>query len=180
MDWIPRHIRTYLLFVECGGSAVECRTRNRESPGSNPLCYRFGVLAFSFSPSCPISLSCINEYLAIDGGGHMSEWSSCIIAAWLMCYIRHLFLENLLRRNIRLISVLSSCVRRRSSASRSGGAATDRTIAATTQTSPIPAPSTTATSPASSSVPTPRHTPTVSLRHASVTACSSAATGPTN
>ena len=25
-----------VLFMECGGSAVECRTRNRDSPGSNP------------------------------------------------------------------------------------------------------------------------------------------------
>ena len=27
-------------------SVVECRTRNRESPGSNPLCYRFEDWAF--------------------------------------------------------------------------------------------------------------------------------------
>ena len=29
--------------LERGASAVECRTRNREGPGSNPLCYRFEV-----------------------------------------------------------------------------------------------------------------------------------------
>ena len=34
----------------CGSSAVECRTHNRDSPCSNPLCYRFKVWAFSFSP----------------------------------------------------------------------------------------------------------------------------------
>ena len=28
---------THNVGVERGGSAVECRTRNRESPGSNPL-----------------------------------------------------------------------------------------------------------------------------------------------
>ena len=41
----------HLLFA-CGGgsSAVECLTHNRESPGSDPLCYHFKVWAFSFSP----------------------------------------------------------------------------------------------------------------------------------
>ena len=29
--------------VERSSSVVECRTRNRESPGSNPLCYRLPV-----------------------------------------------------------------------------------------------------------------------------------------
>ena len=47
--------------VERGSSVVECRTRNRESPGSNPLCYRFEVWAFSFSSRCLSRLSCINE-----------------------------------------------------------------------------------------------------------------------
>ena len=50
-----------LRAMECSISAVECRTRHRESPGSNPLCY---------SPS---SLSCINEYLALDSGGNVSD-----------------------------------------------------------------------------------------------------------
>ena len=49
-----------LRAMECSISAVECRTRHRESPGSNPLCY---------SPS---SLSCINEYLALDSDGNCS------------------------------------------------------------------------------------------------------------
>ena len=52
---------------------VECRTRNRESPGSNPRCYRFEVWAFSFTSRRLSRLSCINEYLAIDIGGNVSE-----------------------------------------------------------------------------------------------------------
>ena len=35
---------------ERGSSEVECWSLNRESPGSNPLCYCFEVWAFSFSP----------------------------------------------------------------------------------------------------------------------------------
>ena len=54
--------------MERGSSVVECRTRNRESPGSNPLCYRFEVWAFSFSVD-----SAVNEYLAIDSGGCVSD-----------------------------------------------------------------------------------------------------------
>ena len=52
---------------------VECRARNRESPGSNPRCYRFEVWAFSFTSRRLSRLSCINEYLAIDSGGNVSE-----------------------------------------------------------------------------------------------------------
>ena len=52
---------------------VECRTRNRESPGSNPRCYRFEVWAFSFTSRRLSRLSCINEYLAIDSGGNVCE-----------------------------------------------------------------------------------------------------------
>ena len=60
---------------ECSAVAqlVECRTRNRESPGSNPRCYRFEVWAFSFTSRRLSRLSCINEYLAIDSGGNVSE-----------------------------------------------------------------------------------------------------------
>ena len=47
---------------------VECRTRNRESPGSNPRCYRFEVWAFSFTSRRLSRLSCIN-----DSGGNVSE-----------------------------------------------------------------------------------------------------------
>ena len=56
------------LSVERGSSVLECRTRNRESPGSNPLCYRFEVWAFSFTSRRLSRLSCINEYLDIDSG----------------------------------------------------------------------------------------------------------------
>ena len=58
---------------ERSSSVVECRTRNRESPGSNPLCYRFEVWAFSFTSRRLSRLSCINEYLAIDSGGNVSD-----------------------------------------------------------------------------------------------------------
>ena len=47
--------------VERDSSVVECRTRKRESPGSNPLCNRFEVWAFSFSSRRLSRLSCINE-----------------------------------------------------------------------------------------------------------------------
>ena len=52
---------------------VECQTRNRESPGSNPRCYRFEVWAFSFTSRRLSRLSCINKYLAIDSGGNVNE-----------------------------------------------------------------------------------------------------------
>ena len=35
------------------------------------------VWAFSFSPRYPSSLGCKNEYQAVDGGGNVSEKSSC-------------------------------------------------------------------------------------------------------
>ena len=47
-------------------SAVESQTVNRGSPDSIPLCCCFKVWVFQFSPRCPSSLSCINEYLTID------------------------------------------------------------------------------------------------------------------
>ena len=52
---------------------VACRTRNRESPGTNPRCYRFEVWAFSFTSRRLSRLSCINEYMAIDSGENVSE-----------------------------------------------------------------------------------------------------------
>ena len=63
-------------------------SQSRESTDSNRLCNCFEVRAFSFSPQCPSSFSrineylallCINEYLALDSGGNVSEQSSCII-----------------------------------------------------------------------------------------------------
>ena len=62
-----------LFSLECGSSAVERRTRNREKPGSNPICYRFEVWAFSFSPRRPSSLSCISECLVLDSDGNVNE-----------------------------------------------------------------------------------------------------------
>ena len=76
-------------YVERGSSVVECWTRKRHSPCSTPsLCYRFEVCAFPFSPRHPSSLSCIDEYLAIDSGGNVNEYSSGVIAAWLACFRR--------------------------------------------------------------------------------------------
>ena len=65
-------------FVELGSSAVECRTRNRESPGSNPLCSWFKVWVLSLSPRRPSPLSCLNvdpesERCARTGGGATKE-----------------------------------------------------------------------------------------------------------
>ena len=60
--------------VERSSSVVECRTRNRESPGSNPPLLPFRRLGiFRSLHRRPCSLSCINEYLAIDSGGNVSD-----------------------------------------------------------------------------------------------------------
>ena len=76
-DMFPLVKRTELQVCHYMWSAVaqlvECRTRNRESPGSNPRCYGFEVWAFSFTSRRLSRLSCINEYLAIDSGGNVSE-----------------------------------------------------------------------------------------------------------
>ena len=55
-----------------GSSAVECRTWKQVSQGSN-FCYRFEVWHFRSLHWRPSWLSCINEYLAIDSGGHVSD-----------------------------------------------------------------------------------------------------------
>ena len=63
-----------LIGVERSSSVVECRTRNRESPGSNPPLLPFRRLGiFRSLHRRPCSLSCINEYLAIDIGGNVSD-----------------------------------------------------------------------------------------------------------
>ena len=60
--------------VERSSSVVECRTRNRESPGSNPPLLPFRRLGiFRSLHRRPCSLSCINEYLAIDSGGNVRD-----------------------------------------------------------------------------------------------------------
>ena len=64
----------HCICVERSSSVVECRTRNRESPGSNPPLLPFRRLdIFRSLHRRPCSLSCINEYLAIDSGGHVSD-----------------------------------------------------------------------------------------------------------
>ena len=63
-----------VLTLERSSSVVECRTRNRESPGSNPRLLPFRRLGiFRSLHRRPCSLSCINEYLAIDSGGNVSD-----------------------------------------------------------------------------------------------------------
>ena len=60
--------------MERSSSLVECRTRNRESPGSNPPLLpfrRLGIFRSLHRRLC--SLRCINEYLAIDSGGNVSD-----------------------------------------------------------------------------------------------------------
>ena len=74
--------------MERGSSVVECRTRNQVSPGVRiPLCYRFEDFAFSFSPLTPLLTQlCINEYLAIDSGGNVSDLAlvrNCCLARML-------------------------------------------------------------------------------------------------
>ena len=76
--WYSGNVELRLPNVERGSSVVECRTRNRESPGSNPICYRFEVWAFSFSSRCLSRLGCINEYLTIDSGGYVHVNSRCV------------------------------------------------------------------------------------------------------
>ena len=48
-------------------------SQSRETVLESPFAIVSKFGHFSFSPQCPSSLSCINEHLAIDGGGHASE-----------------------------------------------------------------------------------------------------------
>ena len=58
--------------VERGSSVVERRTRNQVSPGLNPPLLPFRRLGiFVLSIDAPVD--CINEYLAIDSGGNVSD-----------------------------------------------------------------------------------------------------------
>ena len=57
-------------FVECNSYGVELRTFDYENPGSNPvLLTNLGEVFFTLHSSS--SLSCINEYQAIDSGGYV-------------------------------------------------------------------------------------------------------------
>ena len=75
--------------MEHGSSAVECRDSQSKEPRFEfpfATVLKLCMWALAFGPRRPGSLSCINEYLAVDSGGIMSEWSSRVIAAWLECF----------------------------------------------------------------------------------------------
>ena len=73
--------------MERDSSAVECRTHNQVSPGSNPPLLPFRSFGhFRSLHWCPSWLSCLNEYLAIDSGENVRVWSLRVIAAWLECF----------------------------------------------------------------------------------------------
>ena len=59
--------------VERGSSVGRMPDSQSTEPGFEPRCYRFEVWAFSFTSRRLSRLSCINEYLAIDSGGNVSE-----------------------------------------------------------------------------------------------------------
>ena len=69
----PFHSFSLDLYVERGSSVGRMPDSQSRDPGSNPRCYRFEVWAFSFTSRRLSRLSCINEYLAIDSGGNVSE-----------------------------------------------------------------------------------------------------------
>ena len=74
-----------MYIVEHNGSGVQLRTLDYKKPGSNPACA--AVLkswASFFTLHYSSSLSCINEYLAIDSGGYVYEQPSRInYSIWL-------------------------------------------------------------------------------------------------
>ena len=57
--------------MERGISVVECWTRNQMNVGSNPTIAT--VSKIGHFRSLHDDVHCINEYLAIDGGGNVSE-----------------------------------------------------------------------------------------------------------
>ena len=58
--------------VECSGSGVELQTLDLEDLGLNPV---LKPCASFFTLHCSSSISCINEYLAVDSGGYVYEHS---------------------------------------------------------------------------------------------------------
>ena len=60
-------------YVERGSSVGRMPDSQSREPGFEPRCYRVEVWAFSFTSRRLSRLSCINEYLAIDSGGNVSE-----------------------------------------------------------------------------------------------------------
>ena len=72
--------------MERGSSVVECRTRNQVSPGSNPPLLPFRRLGIFVLHWRLCSLSFVNEYLAIDSGGNVSDLAlarNCCLARML-------------------------------------------------------------------------------------------------
>ena len=71
-----------LPFIKRNGSGVELRTLDYENPSSNPVLLK--PWASVFTLHCSSSLSCINQYLAIDSGGYVYEQPSRInCSKWL-------------------------------------------------------------------------------------------------
>ena len=69
-------------YVERSDSGVELQTLDYENPGSNPAVSK--PMAIFFTVLCSSSLSCINEYMAIDSGGNVYEQPSRInCSIWL-------------------------------------------------------------------------------------------------
>ena len=64
---------SWTLNVERGSSVGRLPDSQSREPGFESRCYRFEVWAFSFTSRRLSRLSCINEYLAIDSGGNVSE-----------------------------------------------------------------------------------------------------------
>ena len=69
-----RYITWFSMFL-VGRVSVAVRTLDSQlrDPMFESSCTCFKTLAILFTPRCRSSLSCINEYLATDRGGHVSE-----------------------------------------------------------------------------------------------------------
>ena len=74
--------------VERGSSVVECRTQQSSEPGFESLFVTVSKIGhFRSLHWRPRSLSCINEYLAIDSGGNVSDLAlarNCCLARMLL------------------------------------------------------------------------------------------------
>ena len=70
--WLQSKNVRHESFRMWSAAAVECRTCNQVSPGSNPPLLPFRRLGiFVLSIDAPVD--CINEYLATDSGGNVSD-----------------------------------------------------------------------------------------------------------
>ena len=72
--------------LERGSSAIERRTRNQETLGSNPSLLPIQSLGIFVLSMMPQFTQLYNKYLAIDGSRNVSEYSLRVIAAWLECF----------------------------------------------------------------------------------------------